>query len=167
MVIFAIVWSITPEFAQGVLQLRSYAAQVPLAAPPPEPAKKPAKAVKIPVKKVAKNTKPAVLPEPQTMAMPAYTERLTAVPAAEVRQPVQNPFGPSDFKISTETADLYSSNSPNGNVVRKLGKGELVELQFKVNNAGPEWMFVNVANPRGSGFVRSDTVSKAADQASR
>jgi hypothetical protein len=162
MMVFAIVWRMTPEVAQGILQLRSYAASVPEKTPPPE-TKKPEKAVKAknPAKKPTRTIRAEVASAQRTIETPVYAERIAPAPQAAIPQPAPNPFGPSDFKVATESAELYSSNSPNGNVVRKLKKGDLVELQFKVNNAGPEWMFVNVANPRGSGFVRSDMVSKA------
>jgi hypothetical protein len=100
---------------------------------------------------------------------PVIATFIAPTPVIEMRQPAPPPLKPSEFKVAIENAELLSSNSPTGSVVRRLNRGDIVELQFKMNNAGPEWMFVTVANPRGSGFVRSELVSKqdAVEQASR
>jgi hypothetical protein len=166
-VVFGIVWRITPEFAQSVLELRSYAATI--ATPPPAAKEevKPAKSVAKKPAKTARAVRPVVAPETPVVA-PVYAE-FVPTPVLEKRPLAQPKLRPSEFKVAMEGAELYSSNSPSGNIVRRLNRGDIVELQFKVNNAGPEWMYVNVANPKGSGFVRSEVVSKqeTLEQASR
>ena len=160
MIVFAVVWRITPEFAQSVMQLRSYAELVRPTEPEPEP-EPPAKVVAKNTKKsVKKSPSAATQPKPRVVATPVRTEPVRVI-EPEVPRPAPIVYGPSDFQVASESAELYLSNSSNGGVVRTLSKGEVVELQFKVNNAGPEWMFVNVANPKGSGFLRSELVAKA------
>ena len=67
------------------------------------------------------------------------------------------PRGPH---VSTDNATLYSSNAPTGRVVRVLKKDELLELHFKVDNGGQEWMYVNVPSQQVSGFLSGDSLSE-------
>ena len=41
-----------------------------------------------------------------------------------------------------------------------LKKDEVLELHFKVNNGGQEWMYVNVPSQQVSGFLSSDTLAE-------
>jgi hypothetical protein len=62
------------------------------------------------------------------------------------------------FTVSDETASLYDTNSSSGLVVGRLRKGDVVEPKFRLLGGGQEWLFVTVADPQVSGFLRSDAV---------
>ena len=72
------------------------------------------------------------------------------------------------FSVATESATLYSTNATAGPVISQLRQGALVEAQFTLYGAGQEWTFVNVADQKISGFVRSENLrKKEAEQTSR
>ena len=72
------------------------------------------------------------------------------------------------FSVATESATLYSTNATAGPVVSQLRQGAVVEAQFTLYGAGQEWTFVNVADQKISGFVRSENLrKKEAEQTSR
>jgi hypothetical protein len=64
------------------------------------------------------------------------------------------------FSISAERADLYITNSATDTPISVLTNGEVVEPQYIINTAGQEWTYVNVADKKISGFIRSEDLAR-------
>jgi hypothetical protein len=97
---------------------------------------------------------PVVAPAPKTAE---------ASPVAAAPKPAK-----AVFRVVTEIATLYSTNTASGEVVGQLYRGDVVEPQFTLNNAGQEWTFVSLADQGVSGFLRSANLGrKQAEQTSR
>jgi hypothetical protein len=64
------------------------------------------------------------------------------------------------FSVSAERADLYVTNSTTGAPIRVLTNGEIVDPQYIINTAGQEWTFVDVADKKISGFMRSEDLAR-------
>jgi hypothetical protein len=47
-----------------------------------------------------------------------------------------------------------------GPPISVLTNGEVVEPQYIINTAGQEWTYVNVADKKVSGFVRSEDLAR-------
>jgi len=87
----------------------------------------------------------------------------TAVVAATEAPPVVLPPTRSPrpvYSVSAERADLYVTNSTTAAPISVLTNGEVVEPQYIINTAGQEWTYVNVADKRISGFVRSEDLAR-------
>jgi hypothetical protein len=78
------------------------------------------------------------------------TDRIPAL-TPEVLADLGNRSG--KFRVAAEGLTLYSTNSPMGRVVKVLKSGDILELQFRLNYAGQEWMFVNMPDRKVSGFL--------------
>ncbi len=68
--------------------------------------------------------------------------------------------GPYVFCVAADGTTLYSLNSTDGAVVGVLRKGEIVEPQLEINDAGQTWAFVNVAGQKMSGFLYKDSLER-------
>jgi hypothetical protein len=68
--------------------------------------------------------------------------------------------GPYVFCVAADGTALYSLNSTDGAVVGVLRKGDIVEPQLEVNDAGQTWAFVSVAGQKMSGFLQKDSLER-------
>ena len=92
-------------------------------------------------------------PEPVYAAAPAAPEApLVALTPTRSPRPV--------FSVSAERADLYVTNSATGAPIRVLTNGDVVDPQYIINTAGQEWTYVNVADQKISGFIRSEDLAR-------
>ena len=64
---------------------------------------------------------------------------------------------PAVVSIESEQP-LSLRNSPRGPVIGQVQKGERVERQFEVYEAGEKWVFVNVATQNLAGFLESESL---------
>jgi methylmalonyl-CoA mutase N-terminal domain/subunit len=81
---------------------------------------------------------------------------------AEPAQPKVEP--PSVEKVDPAIVSIESEeplslrNSPRGPVIGQVQKGERVERQFEMYEAGEKWVFVKVASQNLAGFLESDSI---------
>ena len=120
--------------------------------------KPPDKATKKPVKAVRKPSKPAAAAE--TVA-PVATEIPNAKGPVRIIE-----TGPSLANVKSDSAAVYSFNSPRSPVVKVLRKGEKVETNLEVIDSQGRWSLVHSEQLK-SGFVRSENLEKTEMAASR
>jgi len=151
--VFAAVWKLAPDFLATIMPNQE-AKAVDEQPPAPTVVKKhaPSKAApeasapkRLPVR-VERSAEPLVAKEPAAEQLPA----LTPATAAELVNRSRR------FRVASDGLALYSTNSPIGRVVKVLKDGDVLELQFKLEGPGQEWMFVSMADRRVSGFLPID-----------
>jgi hypothetical protein len=69
--------------------------------------------------------------------------------------------------VKTDSAAVYSSNSPRSPVVRLLKKGDTVETNLEVIDSGGTWSLVRTGESQRAGFVRSENLDHAKMAASK
>ena len=68
--------------------------------------------------------------------------------------------------VSIESEEPLSlRNSPRGPVIGQVQKGERVERQFEMYEAGEKWVFVKVATQNMAGFLESDSLETSKNPA--
>ena len=165
LVAFAIVAKVAPDYIPEFLTPRAGNSQVPAEKIAEAETGKSAAPHKPAVKKVEK-----IEASESSVAVAALTE--TKIPEkTNVATDVQSPRRARPvFSVSSEKAPLYVTNRSSASVVDVLTNGEVVEPQYVLDSGGQEWTFVNVADKKISGFLRSEDLTKvqpAADQTSR
>jgi hypothetical protein len=155
--VFALVWKVAPEFLATALQIDRSNGTIEEAASAEEPAKQqPAgKAAKAKTAK-GKVAVGAAKPLPEVAA--AGEQGAIETPVSQPTYATYGTYAHRRPHVVTDQATLYSSNAPTGRVVRVLQKDEVLELHFKVDNGGQEWMYVNVPNQQVSGFLSGDSM---------
>ena len=119
-----------------------------------KPAAKPARKAR------ATGTSPA-LRSVTVSSEPEVASNTTQVqPEIPSSTPVPEQAGPYVLCVAADGTALYSLNSTDGAVVGVLRKGEIVEPQLEVNDAGQTWAFVNVAGQKMSGFLQKDSLER-------
>jgi hypothetical protein len=126
-------------------------ASKPVAEAPEKPDKK---AVKKPVN--VRRSKPAPAPE---AVQPVATE------TPKVKEPRIIETGPVVANVKSDSAAVYSFNSPRSPVVKVLTKGERVETNLEVIDSEGRWSLIH--GDLTSGFVRSENLEKGQMAASR
>ena len=89
--------------------------------------------------------------------------KVSTVPESAPEMPASNssePAGPYILGVATDETALYSLNSTNGTIVGVLRRGDIVEPQLEIKDAGQTWAFVNVAGRKMSGFVQKDNLER-------
>jgi hypothetical protein len=149
---FAVVLQTQPQFVKSALS--AYTSFISDTTTPAEKEKK------VPARQAAKTKPRSAAPSRETVT-PAEKGPDTAA-LQEVR-PVdssQHRRRPYVFRVASDGTELYSLNSANGSVVSVLRKGDIVEPQLEVNDAGRTWAFVNVTGQRVSGFLPRDSFER-------
>lgn len=99
--------------------------------------------------------------KPEVSARPEVQRTAQTLQATtRAGDPSQHRVRPYVFSIVSDGTALYSLNSASGSVVSVLQKGEIVEPQLEINDAGQTWAFVNVAGQNISGFLRKDSLER-------
>ena len=89
---------------------------------------------------------------------PAESTFEPAVPAEPKVEPSPvEKVNPAVVSIESEQP-LSLRNSPRGTVIGQVQKGEKVERQFEVYEAGEKWVFVKVAAQNLAGFLESESL---------
>ena len=91
-----------------------------------------------------------------TTATPVPEVASTTTPVSSPSEPIY----PLVFSVVTDGTALYSLNSTEGQVVGVLRKGEIVEPQLEIKDAGQTWAYVSVSGQRVSGFLRKDSLER-------
>jgi hypothetical protein len=102
-------------------------------------------------------------PRPSPVATPPENVTDAIAQAAPVPTPTrssQHRVRPYVFCVASNGTELYSLNSANGPVVIVLQRGEIVEPQLEINDAGRTWAFVTVTGQNLSGFLRRDSLER-------
>jgi hypothetical protein len=126
-----------------------------------KPAEKPA--AKRSVVKVRRTAASAPAPDPipqavvPTSAPVGAPLRAKATPAP-TRRFVE--IVPSEVNVKSDSAAVYSFNSPRSPVVRVLRKGDKVETNIEVIDSGGRWSLIQAEQFR-SGFVRSENLERS------
>jgi len=158
-VVFGLVWKVAPDILATALPMIASASAddtIGEATEPEEPAKK-AVSPKTPTRgHKAEATASVRAAENEAVAL-SNSDASPAAAAGELAPAYVDPTKP---RVLAESASLYSSNGPSGRVLRVLKRNDVLELHFKVDNGGQEWMFVNVPDQRVSGFLSTDSVSQ-------
>ena len=126
-------------------------ASAPIGQPEERPAEKPAP--KKPSKSVPGPSKP------QTTGLDTV---MVVVPK---EAPPATDLGHANVK--TDSAAVYSSNSPRSSVVQLLKKGDTVETNLEVIDSSGTWSLVRTGESQRSGFVRSENLDRAKMTASK
>ena len=71
--------------------------------------------------------------------------------------------GPVQANVKSDSAAVYSSNTPRSPIVRLLKKGDRVETNLEVIDSGGRWSLVRPADSSRSGFVRSENLDRSQD----
>jgi hypothetical protein len=93
------------------------------------------------------------------------TESAVASPPTQlprVQPPAQTESPEASVRI--DDAAVYSSNSPNSSVVRRLKKGDVVESKIEVIDSRGRWSLVGSNGSTRSGFVRSEDLEREKNQ---
>jgi hypothetical protein len=154
-VVFALVWKVAPDFLATALAIPGSTETI---VEETAKAEEPVKPNTNPKGSKSRAPKGHVVVAAVTLPGIAPAEQQEAIEPATISQPAYPTYARRRPHVSTDSATLYSSNAPTGRVVRVLKKDEILELHFKVNNGGQEWMYVNVPNQQVSGFLSSDTL---------
>jgi len=99
---------------------------------------------------VHRYSKPAPAPEP---VQPVTIEK------TKIKEPRIIETGPVVANVKTDSAAVYSFNSPRSPVVKVLKKGEKVETNLEVIDSEGRWSLVHGEHTT-SGFVRSENLDK-------
>jgi hypothetical protein len=99
------------------------------------------------------NARPVKVSKAPPESTPAPAE--PAEPKVEP-SPVEK-VNPAVVSIESEQP-LSLRNSPRGPVIGQVQKGERVERQFEVYEAGEKWVFVSVATQNLAGFLESESL---------
>jgi hypothetical protein len=99
-------------------------------------------------------------------ARPPAAASMSEAPASASMASIQPVVSQSSYQafahkrphVSKDGATLYSSNASTGRVIGILKKDDPLELHFKVDNGGQEWIYVNAPEQRVSGFLSSDSL---------
>ena len=87
----------------------------------------------------------------------------TLVPA-QPAEPIVEPSSVEVAKVNPAVVSIESEqplslrNSPRGQVIGQVQKGEKVERQFEMYEAGEKWVFVKVATQNLAGFLESESL---------
>jgi hypothetical protein len=129
----------------------SVAATQPAEEPPEKPVKKNAKRLRNPV------NPPALFADSsQPDILPANLEGGSSQPRRRIIR-----TGPVQANVKSDSAAVYSSNSPRSPILRMLKKGDRVETNLEVIDSGGRWSLVRPADSNRSGFVRSENLDRA------
>jgi hypothetical protein len=156
--VFALVWRVAPGVLATALPFpgsKSTVAQDQTQSVEPE--KQAADAHK--AKGKASNNKGEVkttVPSARSSEAPVAASLASIQPV--MPQPAFSAFAHNRPHVSKETATLYSTNGSTGRVLGVLKKDDPIELHFRVDNGGQEWVYVNAPNQRVSGFLSSDSL---------
>ena len=148
-VMFFLVLQTPPKFIQQALD--GFASLPGISSPEEaeeekEPEAKPAEKTRKPATTLARRTR-TESPQPEAPAVaPVSSQPATLAPLV--------------FSVATDETALYSLNSTDGPVVSVLRKGDIVEPQLEIRDAGQTWAYVNVAGRRTSGFLRKDDLER-------
>ena len=153
--VFAFVWKVAPDILATALEIRGSVESVEEET---AQAEEPAKQQVTPKGAKSKASKPRIVAA-SVSVMPemATSEQRDSIEPA-VSQPSYATYARKRPHVTTDNATLYSSNALTGRIVRVLKKDEVLDVHFKVNNGGQEWMYVNVPSQQVSGFLSSDTL---------
>ncbi len=98
-------------------------------------------------------------------ARPVKVSKAPAESTVEPAEPAEPKVEPSSVEkvdaavVSIESEEPLSlRNSPRGPVIGQVQKGERVERQFEMYEAGEKWVFVKVATQNLAGFLESDSL---------
>lgn len=100
-------------------------------------------------------------PRPVKVSAPVVKVSMpVAESAVEPEEPKVEPssvekVNPAIVSIDSEEP-LSLRNSPRGSVIGRVQKGERVERQFEMYEAGEKWVFVKVSAQNLAGFLESD-----------
>jgi len=156
-VVFVFVWKVAPDILATALPFNRTIENVEETAKAEEPVKQHPASKPSPLKANRGNMSVASIAVMPEVAGGSEQHEALESPMA---QPVYGAYAHRGPHVSTDNATLYSSNALTGRVVRVLKKDEVLELHFKVNNGGQEWMYVNVPSQQVSGFLSSDTLAE-------
>ena len=113
---------------------------------------------KSPEKSSKKNAKSARGP-----SNPSPSRVSTESEGAEVLQSELSPsarWDPSLPSVKTDSAPVYSFNSPRSPVVEMLMKGERVESSLEVIDSGGSWILIRSKEQKRAGFVRAENLER-------
>ena len=156
--VFGLVWKMAPGILATALPFaigRAAVAEEEETQPAPEPEKPRAHKAFQTVKTA--RTGSASKTVAMNFAEPAPANHAASMDTVKA-QPTYQAYARRRPHVITDSATLYSSNGQTGRVVRVLKKDDPLELHFKVNNGGQEWMYVNVPDQHVSGFLSSDNM---------
>jgi hypothetical protein len=83
---------------------------------------------------------------------------------AQPAEPIVEPSSVEVEKVNPAVVSIESDqplslrNSPRGPVIGQVQKGEKVERQFEIYEAGEKWVFVKVATQNLAGFLESESL---------
>jgi hypothetical protein len=151
---FAVVLQTPPEFVKSALAIYGnfQHTTAPAEKEKPDNHREAIARKKLPVKNKAPRSA-AIAPTEQVVSESvAPAEKAPVVPQ---HRPLINVFS-----VAADGTALYSLNSTKGSIVRVLHKGDVVEPQLEINDAGQTWAFVHVAGENISGFLRRDSLER-------
>lgn len=116
--------------------------------------------------------KPAEKPAPKkpSKSVPAPSKpQTTGLDTVVVVIPKESPPATDlgHANVKTDSAPVYSSNTPRSPLVQLLKKGDTVETNLEVIDSSGTWSLVRTGELQRSGFVRSENLDRAKMTASK